>query len=122
MSQEPQTRRNQPEPLRVELQRGSAYVLVRLVGSATMDCIENLRTQLSSVLAENPPELILDLSQLQFLNSSGLGALVDTHLQYRRQTGTLKLLNPSPPISHLLKLTNLDRLLPVYDSLEAALR
>lgn len=112
---------NPPARLRLELQRESQYVLVRLIGSATMDCADYLRTQLLAVLAESPPELILDLAELQFLNSSGLGIIVDAHLHFQKQAGRLKLLSPTPSIRHLLQLTNLDRLMPVYDSLPAAL-
>jgi anti-anti-sigma factor len=74
-------------------------------------------------LVEDPPrQLILDLSRLEFISSEGLGAIIAAHVRCRRHQGQMALAAPPPQIRHLLSLTHLNRLLPIQDSVEEAMR
>lgn len=55
----------------------------------------------------------VDLSQTTFVDSSGLGALVALHKAARRRSGTLRLVNPRPPVQQILELTRLDGILEI---------
>ena len=64
--------------------------------------------------------LLLDLKNVQFIDSSGLGALVSC-LKALGKDGDMQLCSINPPVQSLLKLTRLDRIFTVHESLEAAL-
>ena len=65
--------------------------------------------------------LVLDLGNMDFIVSMGLGILVQTYTRLRQDEGFLRLASPQSHIVRLIKTTGLDRLLPIYDSLDQAL-
>ncbi|MGA7841134.1 MAG: STAS domain-containing protein, partial [Candidatus Acidiferrales bacterium] len=61
----------------------------------------------------NKRPLILDLSELAYMDSSGLGTLVALYISAKGAKGELQLLNLSPRIRELLSITNV---LSVFES------
>ena len=73
-------------------------------------------------LIEHPsPRVILDLSMVDFLDSSGLGAVVGAmkHLGRNRQ---LDLAGLTPTVDKVFRITRMDRVFKIYDNTEAALK
>jgi anti-anti-sigma factor len=66
-------------------------------------------------------KLVLDLSGVSSIDSAGIGELALLQNWAQQGQGTLKLAGPSPLVSTLLELTNLNSVLEVYPSVEAAL-
>lgn len=96
--------------------------LVRLRGAATMDQADLLRDHLLALAPTLNGQIILDLTDLEFICSLGLGAIVAAHLRCQRLGGGIRLVNPTPPILQLLTLTQLDRLFGVFPSAAEARR
>jgi anti-sigma B factor antagonist len=65
--------------------------------------------------------MIVDLSQLEFLDSTGLGALIGGHRRAAERGGSLRLIVSDGPIARLLNITGLIRVFEVYHSLSDAL-
>ena len=65
--------------------------------------------------------LVVDLSGMDFISSMGLGVFVRIYTRLREAGGFLRLVGPAPLILQLIKTTALDRLLPIYETLEQAL-
>ena len=68
-------------------------VIVKLSGSADMQEAVALNTHLEKVLEEGNYNLVIDLSDLQFTSSMGLGSLIQTHTVCRTHQGRLALVN-----------------------------
>jgi anti-anti-sigma factor len=66
-------------------------------------------------------EVVLQLDKVEFLDSSGLGALVRLMQAARAKAGDLKLCGVPPKVRKILELTNLLKQFEVYDSLEEAI-
>jgi anti-anti-sigma factor len=66
-------------------------------------------------------EVVLQLDRVEFLDSSGLGALVRLMQAARARAGDLKLCGVPPKVRKILELTNLLKQFEVYDSLEEAI-
>lgn len=66
-----------------------------------------------NVLPRSTSMLILDLSQVSFFDSSGLAVLVGIQHRARARGITLALANPRPYMSEILRITGLDRALPM---------
>lgn len=64
----------------------------------------------------------IDMSQVTFLASAGLGALVSTHNAARAGKGKLAVCNVAPDLMQMLKLTNLDKLFTIKPDRDAALK
>jgi anti-sigma B factor antagonist len=78
-----------------------------------MSSARRLHAQLLEEMKQFGPELALDLSQVKFVDSTGLGVLVSVLKKAREQGGYVRLLNPSREIERLLRITGLNRVFRV---------
>ncbi|HTO89484.1 MAG TPA: STAS domain-containing protein [Thermoanaerobaculia bacterium] len=72
------------------------------------------------LLEEGRVYLLVDLKEVSFLDSSGLGALVRALTNSQKEGGQTKLLNAGPQVRKLLEMTKLDSVFELHDDLERA--
>jgi len=77
--------------------------------------------QLESVMVAQPAYLVIDLSQVSFLDSRALATLVHTMKRCRAQGGDLYLCGPSQPVRMILELTRLHKALEIFPSQTVAI-
>lgn len=88
--------------------------MVRLKGELDVSNVEQLRVTLAK--AESQSEnVVLDLSRVEFIDSTALGAIVGATRRLRDRGGDLRLVVTSPHILRVLRVTNLDSLIVVLD-------
>jgi anti-sigma B factor antagonist len=73
------------------------------------------------LLEEGRINLLVDLSAVGFLDSSGLGALVRALTLAQKEGGQTKLLHAGAQVRKLLQMTKLDSVFEIHEDLEAAL-
>lgn len=95
--------------------------IVRLHGDASLTETDSLREALNPALKADPPCVVLDLSDLEFINSLGLGALVEFRQELAQRGGRLHLAGASAPIADMLRRTRLVELFPAYPDCDQAL-
>jgi anti-anti-sigma factor len=78
------------------------------------------RKVISSKIDESPKNIILDLSQIDFVDSSGLGALVQLAKQAQSAEGTLQIVT-NARVTQTVKLVRLEKFLMLQTSVDAAL-
>jgi anti-anti-sigma factor len=78
------------------------------------------RKVLGNKIDEGPKHIILDLSQIDFVDSSGLGALVQLAKQAQNATGTLQIVT-NARVTQTVKLVRLEKFLSLQPTVEAAL-
>lgn len=109
-------------PFAIEVERAGAAATVRLGGSCTMTVAAQVGETLSRLATEQIRYIVVDMTGLDFLESTGLGGIVAGYLRLRRSGGDLCLVAPQPSIRHLLDLTRLTQLFRVFDRTEDALK
>jgi anti-sigma B factor antagonist len=72
------------------------------------------------LLEEGRVHLLVDLSKVGFLDSSGLGALVRALTNSQKEGGQTKLLHAGPQIRKLLEMTRLDSVFEIHEDIETA--
>lgn len=97
--------------MKIESQNKTLFVtelaeLAATSAAATRDAIRG-------ALAPQHTTLLIDLSQVCFLDSSGLGALIALHKTLSTSGGQVQLLNPTPAAQQVLELTRLHRILEI---------
>lgn len=117
--QEEQRRRLREQPVIAVEQDGDAYV-VRLGGELDLYNVEQVRTALLDVAGKAPERLVLDLAEVEFIDSTALGALIEARASLPNRRGLL-LASPNIETRRALQVSGLDRHLPVHDSVDAAL-
>ena len=81
---------------------------------------EFLAQTLKRVLANDEGHVLLDLSKINYIDSTGIGELVGYLGRFRTADRKLILVNPSERIRKLLAVAQLDQLFTVYDDVESA--
>jgi anti-anti-sigma factor len=79
--------------------------VVRLSGELDMSTTDRLRDVVNGQLGEHPGRIVLDLTELTFCDSLGLGTLVVLTRAARKQQTSLVLRNPGPFLSRMLDIT-----------------
>ena len=110
-------------PLRIE-QRPSAGVLIfqlqgRLVAEDGADLFKD---RVTAALDGGSKDLLIDLSQVDYIDSGGVGALVAMFTRTGRRGGRLKLLCPTSRVCHVLDITGLMHVFEVFEEEDTALR
>jgi len=90
--------------------------IVDLNGKMTLgEGDELLRDKVNSLIQQGQKKIILNLSEVPYIDSAGLGEVVRTYTTVSRQGGSLKLLNLTKRIQDLLAIT---KLLTVFETFE----
>jgi anti-sigma B factor antagonist len=104
----------------VMLQQGPATVIAlegNLMGGPDAS---SLNSQIHELLGQGKKTVVLDLSKVQFINSSGLGLLIGTVNAVRTAGGSLKVAGASEKIRTIIKITKLEGLFELYGSVDEA--
>ena len=98
-------------------------ICVQVTGKITQHNISPFREPLSDLLGPDVSQgrVLLDMSEVEVLDSSGVSWLLSCHKKFRTSEGNLLLHSLSPSVSNVLKVLNLDTILAISDSKEAAL-
>jgi len=79
------------------------------------DEIEDLRTAVRSLVAKGQKKIILNLAEVDYIDSSGVGELVGCFTTVRNAGGELKLLNLSRKVHDVLQVTKLYTVFDIRD-------
>ncbi len=96
-------------------------IVYTLKGSLDFETAPSLRAALMEAADDGKHDIVVDLTHLEFLDSSGLGALIGAHKRALEQSGRVRLIISPGPIERLFTITGLMSVLAVYPSTEAAL-
>jgi len=88
--------------------------LTSLEGQAFRDAIQRL-------LRQGEINIILNLKDLEYLDSSGIGELVRNYLAVVKKGGTMKVVGLAPKVEEILKITQLYQVFPEFPDEESAL-
>ena len=100
---------------------GAAYSVVVLAGEVDATNSDELYGVLESVVTQQPRLLIVDMSELSFMDSTGLRMLLRSSRSLDQQGGVLALAAPQVSVARVLQLTRADQLIPVYESMADAI-
>ena len=108
------------EMLEVHTTTRDGVPIVSAQGEIDVSTAPKLRDELSSVSADSV-RVVVDLSEVTFLDSTGLGVLVASWKRYNEAGGTLELVITRPQIVKVLEVTGLSSVFTIHSSLGDAL-
>ncbi len=103
-------------PLDIEVSSEGTQALVAVRGEIDLATQAQFRTVLSELVVAGQVDLRIDLSGVEFIDSTGLGALIGARRRVHAFNGSLRLLSPSEQVMKVFTVTGLNR---VFDIEEA---
>ena len=111
------------ETARLELQQGqdsgNGNVITRLNGKLSLETVNSF---LQTMRKEQAKHLVLNMSGVAFLDSSGVGALVSLFVTRKHAGKTLVLASLTKQAIAVLQVSGILKLIPTYPTMEAAVR
>jgi len=99
----------------IDIRRFEDVQVIRLRGSLTLGApVNDLRETVDHAIKAGDSSLVLNLSDVRWVDSSGIGVLVKSLTAAKQVGGSLKPVNPSKPALQTLKMCNLLPLFEVY--------
>jgi len=110
---------NAGQGFRVEIRTEPDRAVVRLVGELDLVGAPLLASELERTETDRPPLLVLDVSELDFLDSAGLRVILAANARARERGAELVLTPSRPQLQRLLTIAGVEEHLRVVSSAEA---
>lgn len=106
--------------MQITVEQKPAYVEVNGDGRLNMTAAPKLREVVAEVVAGGGNHIVVNMARTEFMDSSGLGALIGCLKLARQAGGDLRIANVQAQVKMVLELTSMHRVLTPYESVEAA--
>jgi anti-sigma B factor antagonist len=106
--------------LTVSVQQRGAHDVITARGEIDIASAPRLRAVLTDLLDHGRDRLVVDLDRVDFIDSTGLGLLLEAHRRTQEGSGSLGLVCHTSLCTRLFQVSGLDRVLPFHDSVDAA--
>jgi len=109
--------------MQIEQRSIGSVVILDLKGKVTLgEGDEVLKDKINSLILQGHKQMLLNLADVPYIDSAGLGEIVRTYTTVSRQGGQLKLVNLTKRITDLLMITKLLTVFETFDSEQEALK
>jgi anti-sigma B factor antagonist len=98
---------------------GGKEAIITILGPG--DFFNALRVELKSLIAEGKKQIVLNMDNIKYIDSAGLGILVAAHVNAKTQGASLRLCHLGSKFQEVLQITKLVTVFEVYDTERAAI-
>jgi anti-sigma B factor antagonist len=110
-------------PFEIEVSSAEGKVeVVALRGELDSDEAPAFDRVLEELRAAGAREIVIDLSELSFIDSSGISVLVGAARACSAERGTLVVASPTPHVRRVFEIVSLSELMAIEDSIDGALQ
>jgi anti-sigma B factor antagonist len=107
--------------LSVSTREQGGRTIVEVGGEIDVYSAPTLRDQLNSLVGDGHYDLVVDMRQVDFLDSTGLGVLVGGLKRVRQHDGSLQLVCAQDRVLKVFRITGLTKVFAIHDNVEDAL-
>lgn len=107
--------------LLIDVSRNGDRVVLRLGGELDLASVPLLESEVENAMVEDPATVILDLSTLEFIDSTGLRAILSLDKRCTESGQAFALVRGSQQVQRLMNMTRVDEHLKIIDSPEEIL-
>ncbi len=105
----------------VSVRQAEGISLVDVVGHLTSFEAKAFRQMIHGLLHKGQTNIVLNLTGLEYLDSSGIGELVGNYMSVIKKGGAMKVVGLAPKVEEILKVTQLYRVFPEFPDEASAL-
>ncbi len=82
-----------------------------------------MRAEIDQEIEKHPiKNIIFDLSELEFMDSSGVGLIVGRYKRIKAFSGNVYIAGAKPAVKRVIDVSGLNKIIPIYDSADVALK
>lgn len=100
----------------IEFRDISEHKVIQVSGEVDLYNVSELKKALFSITDGKHSSVIVDMKNVNYMDSSGIGALVAGQKKMRAHNGKFALMNIHEDVLNILKLATLDKFFKIYDS------
>lgn len=105
--------------MEVEISYQGMYLIIGLSGELDQHMADQIRSQIDhGLLKEGIKSIIFDFTEVSFMDSSGIGMLLNRYKQVKRLGGNLYLTGCSKGILRIIKLSGLEKIVKITHSID----
>ena len=104
----------------VEVQDHDSATVLSITGHITELEADELGSQFDELFQDGKYDLVLDLGNVDFMSSSGLGQIMRAYRTATQNAGSVCLARVQPLVADVFRVTKLDQLLEIYETVEEA--
>jgi anti-sigma B factor antagonist len=109
------------EPLQILQERRGEAIVLQPQGDVDLSRSPQMRQSLASAAAARPQRVVVDLSKVPYMDSSGVATLVESLQHARRDGWRLVICDLHPKVRSIFQIAKLEGVFTICDSVEAAL-
>lgn len=98
----------------------SGVPVIELEGEVDVYTAPQLKQQMIGLLEAGSRQVIIDLTKVEYFDSTALGVLIGGLKRMRERDGNLSLICPNPRIRRVFEITGLDKIFDIYNSVDEA--
>jgi anti-sigma B factor antagonist len=106
--------------IQLQTRQEAGAQVVAISGDVELHSAASLRQELQRICGQPHAHCIVDMSEVPFIDSTGVGVLVGALKRAHEQGGTLTILAPQPRVRRVFEITGLLDSLIIHESLQAA--
>jgi anti-sigma B factor antagonist len=106
--------------LQIDVSERDGYTVLSPQGEIDYATGPQLKEAITDALVAGKVNLVVDLQSVDFVESTGLGALIGGRRRARALNGSLSLVCAETPVLRVFRVTGLDKVFEIHDTLEAA--
>ncbi|MDQ2086544.1 STAS domain-containing protein [Herbivorax sp. ANBcel31] len=108
--------------MKVEVKEVDSAKIIKLTGQIRISTQNEFKDLLDNLAKENEGKsVIVSMDGVIYMNSAGLGIIIDTYKKFKEKKGRIILCNLTPDITKLFEVTRLDRFIEIYKTENEAL-
>ncbi len=106
----------------MEIRVEGKYLIISLRGELDVESSQEMKSEVRKLISSEAPNVVIDLTNVNYVDSSGLGTLIALQKDARFNGGSLSIVGASQQIRRVMKMTNLDKLFELYDKLDEVIK
>jgi anti-sigma B factor antagonist len=95
--------------------------VITLKGEVDVYTAPQLKQQMITLLEAGAKQMLIDLTNVEYFDSTALGVLIGGLKRIRERDGSLSLLCPNPRIRRVFEITGLDKIFEIYGTMDEAI-
>lgn len=104
----------------IEVEKKKNYAILKVFGDITTKTINNIKTKVKDLINEGCINILFELSEVNYIDSAGIGCFVGILKTLKEKHGVLRLVNLNKNIKVIFDLINLSNIFEIFNNLNDA--